>query len=94
MPSLWNRWGQWGDVLGRLRLENHENIEIWVFFSLLQIEHILCTRSASRTNFGVKNQCLQAVVAVIDRKSIARGQEDPCRHSVTGGGSRGTFWVA
>ena len=28
MPSLRNRWGQSGDVLGRLRLENLEILEI------------------------------------------------------------------
>ena len=89
MPSFRNRWGQSGDVLGRLRLENHENLEICPSLSLLQIEHILCTRTASRTNFGVKNHFLENVVAAIDRESIARGPEDPCRHSGTGGGSRG-----
>ena len=94
MPSLWNRWGQSGDVLGRLRLENLEILEICPSLDLLHIEHILCTRTASRTNFGVKNQFLEAVVAAIDRKSIIRGPEDLCRHSGTGGGSRGAFWAA
>ena len=36
MPSLWNRWGHSGDVLGRLRLENHENIEIYPSLGLLR----------------------------------------------------------
>ena len=77
MPSLRNRWGQSGDVLGRLRLENHENLEICPSLGLLHIEHILCTRTASRTNFGVKNQFLEAVSAATDRKSIPRGQYYP-----------------
>ena len=51
-----------------------------------KIEHILCTRSASRTNFEVKNQFLEAVATAIDRKSIPRGQENPCRPYQTGGG--------
>ena len=54
MPSLWNRWGQSGDVLGRLRLEKHEILEFYPSLDLLHIEHILCMRSASRTNFGAK----------------------------------------
>ena len=65
-----------------------------VFCRILQLDHILCTRTASRTNFGVKKQFLEAVASVIDRKTIARGQEDPCRHSGAGGGSRGTFGAA
>ena len=28
LGSFRNRWGQSGDIIGRLRLENHENIEI------------------------------------------------------------------
>ena len=77
MPSLRNRWGQSGDLLVRLMPENLENIEICPPLGLLHIEHILCTRTASRTNFGVKNQFLDAVVAAIDRESIARGPEEP-----------------
>ena len=94
MPSLWNRWGQSGDVLGRLRLENLENLEIYLSLGLLHTEHILCTRTASRTTFGVKNQFLEVVTAVIDRETIARGQEVPRRHSGAGGGRRGMFWAA
>ena len=58
------------------------------------IEHILCTRTASRTNFGVKNQFLEAVVAAIDRESIARVRRT---HAVTPepvGAVGGTFWAA
>ena len=36
MPSLRNRWGQSGDVLGRLRPENHENLEIYPSLGLLR----------------------------------------------------------
>ena len=47
------------------------------FFEPSTIEHILCTRTASRTNFAVKNQFLEAVSAATDRKSIPRGQRGP-----------------
>ena len=36
MPSLRSRRGQSGDVLGRLRLENNENIEIYLSLGLLR----------------------------------------------------------
>ena len=55
--------------------------------------HTICTRTAPRTKSGVKKQFLMAVVAVIDRETIARGPEDPRRHSGTGGNSRGAFWA-
>ena len=80
-------------IPGRLRLENRENLEIWLSLRLYRRAYPLHAHSLP-DQFRSENQFLQAVVAVIDRKPILRGQEVPCRHSGTGGGSRGTFWAA
>ena len=55
LGPLRNRWRSSGAILGRLRLENHENLEMCPSLRLYSRSIIiLCTRTASRTYFRVK----------------------------------------